>query len=102
MGRILPTNERIGAVIVLENTENRRFEKRVLLDQVARVSDVRAANLAGHRDGRRDLVVGLFGYAQGETRWLKNQGDWKFESHVVNSLSGCIHVPVADFNGDGR
>lgn len=102
MGRILPTNERIGAVVVLENKDNRHFEKHVVLDQVARVSDVRAANLAGHGDGRRDLVVAQFGYAQGETRWMKNLGDWKFGSHTVSSLSGCIHVPVADFNGDGK
>jgi hypothetical protein len=102
MGRILPTNDRIGTVVVLENRDNRHFTKRVLLENVARVSDVRAANIAGHRDGRRDLVVGQFGYDQGETRWMRNLGEWKFESHTVSTLSGCIHVPVADLDADGR
>ncbi|HYC70269.1 MAG TPA: VCBS repeat-containing protein [Opitutaceae bacterium] len=102
LGQVTPNNDRIGAVVVLENVGNRRFEKRVILDEVARVSDVRAANLAGHADGRLDLVVGQFGYAQGETRWLRNLGDWRFASTVVNSLSGCIHTPVADFDGDRR
>jgi hypothetical protein len=73
-----------------------------LLENVARVSDVRAANIAGHRDGRRDLVVAQFGYDQGETRWMHNLGDGKFQSHIVSTLSGAIHVPVADLNGDGR
>lgn len=102
MGKILPTNERIGAVVVLENRDNRHFEKHVLIDQVARVTDVRAADLADHRDGRLDLVVGQFGYDQGETRWMENKGNWQFESHVVNTQSGCVNTPVADFDGDGR
>ncbi|HVU22474.1 MAG TPA: VCBS repeat-containing protein [Opitutus sp.] len=102
MGQIMPNNDRIGAVVVLENLGDGRFGKRVLLDHVARVSDVRAANLTGHTDGRLDLVVGQFGYDQGETRWLENHGDWQFAGHVVNTQSGCIHTPVADFDGDGK
>ena len=102
MGQLLPTNDRIGSVVVLENLDNTRFVQRVLLERVARVTDVRGANLTGHSDGRLDLVVGQFGYAQGETRWMLNRGDWQFESHVVSRLSGCVHTPVADFNGDGH
>ncbi len=71
MGQITPNNDTIGAV-----------------------------DLTGHTDGRLDLVVGQFGYAQGETRWMENKGNWNFESHIVNTQSGCIHTPVADFNGD--
>lgn len=102
MGQITPNNDLIGAVVVLENRGGGRFEKRVLLEHVARVTDVRAANLAGHPDGRLDLVVGQFGYAQGETRWMENQGGWRFESHVVNTQSGCINTPATDFDADGR
>ena len=102
MGKILPSNERIGAVVILENLDNRAFRPRVLIDHIARVTDVRAANLADHSDGRLDLVVGQFGYDQGETRWMENKGDWQFASHIVNTQSGCIHTPVLDFDGDGR
>jgi VCBS repeat protein len=102
MGQISPNNDLIGAVVVLENLDNRNFKKHMLIDHVARVSDVRAAHLLKRDDRRMDLVVGQFGYAQGETRWMENQGDWKFASHVVNTQSGCIHTPVTDFNGDGR
>lgn len=102
MGQIFPNNDLIGSVIVLENLDNSHFEKRILLQNVARVTDVRAANLTEHTDRRLDLVVGQFGYAQGETRWMENKGNWQFESHIVNTLSGCIHTPVTDFDGDGR
>ncbi|MEO6002573.1 MAG: VCBS repeat-containing protein [Opitutus sp.] len=101
MGQIMPSNDRIGAVIILENLDNQNFNKRTLMDHVARVTDVRAANLSGRTDGKLDLVVAQFGYDQGETRWMENKGDWRFESHVVNSQSGCVHAPVADFDGDG-
>ncbi len=102
MGQVLPTNDRIGAVVVLENLDNQRFQPRTLLADTARVTDVRAANVSGHADGRLDLVVGQFGYAQGETRWMRNQGDWQFASQILNRLSGCVHTPVADFDGDRR
>lgn len=102
MGQIMPNNDRIGSVVVLENLDNHAFRARTLLEKTARVTDVRAANLAGHADGRMDLVVGQFGYAQGEIRWMKNLGNWQFESQVVNRQSGTVHTPVADFDGDGR
>ena len=102
MGQISPNNDRIGAVIVLENIDNQHFTPHVLIDKVARVTDVRGANLTGHADGHLDLVVGQFGYAQGETRWMENQGDWKFTSHIINTQSGCVNTPVADFDGDGK
>ena len=102
MGQILPNNDRIGAVIVLENLDDRQFRRRVLLENTARVTDVRALNLHGHTDGRLDLVVAQFGGAQGETRVMKNEGSWQFSSRVVNVLSGAVNVPVADFDGDGR
>jgi VCBS repeat protein len=102
MGKILPINDRIGAVVVLENLDNRNFKKHLLIDQVARVTDVRAANLSEHQDGRLDLVVGQFGYNQGETRWMENRGNWEFVSRIVNTQSGCINTPVADFLGEGR
>jgi hypothetical protein len=102
MGQLLPNNDRIGSVVVLENLDNRNFRPRVVLENTARVTDVRAADLAGHKDGRLDLIVGQFGYAQGETRWMENKGGWTFESHIVNRQSGTVHTPAADYDGDGR
>jgi hypothetical protein len=101
MGQIPPTAEPIGSVVILENLADGTFEKHVLIENVARVTDVRAANLSGHTDGRLDLIVGQFGYVQGEVSWMKNLGDWKFERHVLLSKPGAIHSPVADYDGDG-
>lgn len=102
MGQINPNNDRIGAVVILEHLADSRFATRVVIDRIARVTDVRAANLSGHTDGRLDLVVGQFGYDQGEVRWMRNLGDWRFESTIVNTQSGTVHTPVADFDGDGQ
>lgn len=99
MGVLFPNNAKIGAVIVLENDGRQNFTRRVLIDQVARVSDVRAGDLDG--DGDLDLSVAQFGYDQGETRWMENVGGWRFESHVLQTLSGAINADIADVDGDG-
>jgi hypothetical protein len=102
MGQVLPNGDSIGSLFAFEHLVDGSLKRHVLLEKVSRVTDVRAANLMEHRDGRLDLVVGQFGYFEGETRWMKNLGEWKFESHQLNGQSGCIHTPVADFDGDGR
>ncbi|MGY8718899.1 MAG: FG-GAP repeat domain-containing protein [Verrucomicrobiia bacterium] len=102
MGQVLPNSDSIGRVFVFEAMADGSFKRHLLLDRVARVTDVRAANLTDHSDGRLDLIVGQFGYDEGETRLLVNQGDWKFSSQALNGQSGCIHTPIGDFDGDGR
>ena len=99
MGEVFPNNEKIGSIIILENNGAQHFLKHVVAEKVARVTDVRAGDFDG--DGKLDLAVAQFGYDQGEIRWMRNLGDWQFESHVLLSLSGAINVCVADLNGDG-
>jgi len=99
MGMIFPNNDKIGSVVVLENKGDGRFENRVLADGIARVTDVEAGDLDG--DGDIDLAVGQFGYDDGEIRWMENKGNWEFKSHNLLNLSGTIHTPVIDIDGDG-
>jgi len=100
MGEVFPNNDKIGSVVILENDGRQRFTKRVIIDRVARVTDVRAGDFNG--DGRLDLAVAQFGYHQGEIRWMENLGDWQFRSHNLLNLSGAINVCVADMTGNGR
>jgi hypothetical protein len=100
MGVIPPDNDKIGSVVVLENDGTNHFTNHVLLDNVARVTYVKAAHLT--QSGRLDLVVGQFGYLEGEIRWMENMGGGQFKSHQLLDLPGTIHAPVADLNGDGK
>jgi len=100
MGEIFPNNDRIGAILVLENDGRQNFRQRVIVDRIARVTDVQAGDLDG--DGRLDLAVAQFGYDQGEIRWMKNLGGWRFESQPLLNLSGTIAVRIADLTGDGK
>ena len=99
MTMIFPNNDKIGAVVVLENNGQQEFTNHVIIDKIARVTDVEAGDLDG--DGDIDLVVAEFGYDDGEIRWLENKGNWHFESHILQSLSGTIHTPIADMDNDG-
>lgn len=99
MGMIFPNNDKIGAVVVLENDGNQQFTNRVLVKNIARVTDVQPGDF--DNDGDIDLAVGQFGYDDGELRWMENLGNWNFKSKILLSLSGTVHTPVADIDQDG-
>ena len=100
MGAVFPNNDRIGTIYILENDGRQNFTVRPVLENTSRPVDARAADLDG--DGDLDLVVGHFGYDQGEVAWLERTGPWAFRRHILLELSGAINVVVDDFNGDGR
>ncbi len=100
MGVILPNNDKVGRIVVLENLGDGRYRNRVLIENIARVTDLRAVDW--NKDGKRDLVAGQFGYNEGEIRWMENLGDWQFKSHILLDEPGTIHTPIADYDGDGH
>jgi hypothetical protein len=99
MGQLFPSNDKLGSVVILENNGRQTFTPHTVVDHIARVTDVRAADF--NRDGRLDLLVGQFGYDDGETRWLENLGKWQFTSHIVHNLSGVVHTIPMDIDKDG-
>jgi hypothetical protein len=99
MGQLFPSNDKIGSVVILENDGKQNFTPHTIVDHIARVTDVRAADF--NSDGRLDLIVGQFGYDDGETRWMENLGNWQFRSHILQSLSGVIHAIPVDIDNDG-
>ena len=53
-------------------------------------------------DGDIDLVVAVFGGPlQGQILYLENDGQQNFTDYEILAVSGTIHVPVSDFDGDG-
>ena len=99
MSVVFPNNDKIGAIFILENDGYAKFTSHLVLDNVARVVDAKAADFDG--DGQLDLAVGQFGYDQGEVRWMRRTGPWEFESEILLNLSGTINVCIADFDGNG-
>ena len=99
LGFLFPNNSPVGSVIVMENDGRQRFRSHYVADRVARVADARAADFDA--DGDLDISVAGFGYDDGETSWLENQGGWKFQQHVLQRLAGGINAVPADINRDG-
>jgi len=98
LGMLFPNNDKIGSVVILENDGQFNFSKHLIAEKIARVSDVRAGDL--DNDGDMDLAVAQFGYDDGETRWIENLGNWEFESHILQYLSGPINVEIVDIDSD--
>ncbi len=100
MSMVFPNNDRIGIIYILENLDNRNFENHLIIENIERVTDARAADFDG--DGQMDLAVGQFGYDQGSVSWMHRTGPWTFERKVLLDLSGTVNVGVADFDHNGK
>lgn len=105
LGTTSTSDDKRGQVVWFRQDASGRFSPQVLLKDVGRIADVRAADFDG--DGDLDLVVAEFGgFLEGHVRYLENQttdyAQPKFVSTSLDERTGSIHLPIADLNGDGR
>ncbi len=100
LGSLAPTDGLVGGVVLLERGP-RGYTRRVLLQDVGRVADVRAGDL--DEDGDEDLAVAAFGHvAVGSIGWLEQRASGEFVYHELEQVAGASHVPVVDIDGDGH
>lgn len=106
LGSVRAIDHDLGRVVWLRRSEDRESpEEIVLASGLGRVADVRPADFDG--DGDLDLLVAEFGhYRTGGILLLRNvaaRGEPpRFQRESIDSRPGTIHVPLHDFNGDGR
>lgn len=100
LGQMMPTDEPVGSIHLLENKGRGEFVPRVIMDRLARVADVQAADLDG--DGDQDIVFAAFGlYTTGEIGWLEQTAPGEFAYRALHTTNGATHVRLADFDADG-
>lgn len=81
------------------------WERTAIMTGLSRVCDARAIDY--DQDGDQDLIVAEFGYRfEGAIYLVTNEGVKdgvrRWTPRIIDNRNGAIHVPVIDFNDDGR
>jgi len=107
LGSFLPEDHAKGQVIWLRESQESsdKFETTVLLGGLGRVTDIQAGDF--NQDGQQDLLVAEFGWRLSGHVWLLlhtgfENGIPQYKKRLVDDRHGVIHIPTADFNGDGH
>lgn len=97
-----PQGKKGGKVTLLRQVSPGVFEKEVLLENVGRVTDVKALDIDGDKD--IDIALAIFGAdVPGELAWLENNGKGKEQQikHTLMKATGGLNLSPIDLNNDG-
>lgn len=106
LGSRLPADHDRGQIRWISNYRGDSANAQTVLDGLGRVADVRPGDFDG--DGDPDLVAAEFGWhTTGGLHLIWNEGRGEngavaWRPQRLDSRPGGIHVPVLDFDGDGR
>ena len=97
-----PTGVYAGRVVLLEQVKKNKFEKKVILEDVGRVTDAQPLDMDD--DGDLDIAVSIFGGdVPGEIAWLENLGVGKgYKKRTLFNIGGGLNITPVDINNDGK
>lgn len=86
LGELAPNGSLSGKVYLLLNNGKGAYERRLLVENLGRVSDIAALDL--DQDGDTDLAIAVFGgQGKGEVLWLERTPTG-YQSHLLLAMSG--------------
>ncbi|MEI8229407.1 MAG: FG-GAP-like repeat-containing protein, partial [Planctomycetota bacterium] len=109
LGSFLPTDAKKGKALWYRGSQTGFLPPITILDDVGRVTDIQV--LQDRSKGPLELVVAVFGWnTTGEVYFVRENPqaskeppkNGMFEKKVIDNRHGAIHVPVADWNNDGK
>lgn len=101
LGEFAPNGILAGKIFLLQQDADGKFEKKLMMHRLGRVTDMQALDLDG--DGDLDLAVSVFGGGEvGEVFWMERLEDGSHRKHELLDLSGALNITPVDLNGNGR
>ena len=100
IGRILPSDERLGQVLEL-HPKGDTWTPTQLLKGLRRPVEMLRVDMDG--DDEKDLLIASFGNAMGKLSWFSRVGgDGPAQEHSLQELAGSVQCRVHDWNRDGK
>jgi len=101
IGRILPSDERLGQVWALRPQGQTWLPTRLLVG-LRRPVEMNLADMDG--DDKKDLLIASFGNLLGKLSWFGplEGRDGPLREHSLQQLSGSVQCRIHDWNRDGK
>jgi hypothetical protein len=100
IGSFIPTEKYLAEFVYFDRKGDAFSDRQTLLKDLPRSVQAQFADLNG--DGKLDFAFCLFGNRTGRFSWFENQGNDRYEEHVLSNKSGAMYCDIRDYNGDGK